>query len=130
MEPSLKNFADTGSCDLMIKKQKDICVVIGINRIDELNKTAVLGYWIDKDYEGMGIIRESCKTLISYCFDFLNLYRVEIHCSVENHRSIAIPYSLGFTHEGTFRKAMLVHEEKQDAKIYGLLNSEWRRADV
>lgn len=100
---------------------------IGFNRFDWNAKVTELGYWIAKDFSGRGIITKSCKVLINYAFDELNLNRVEIRCAAENVRSRAIPEKLGFKLEGILRQALWRQTRLYDDTIYGLLKEEWRK---
>ena len=64
-----------------------------------------IGYWLDNDYQGQGIMTKSCNLLIEYGFGDLNLHRVEISCAEGNTKSRAIPERLGFKQEGIFKEA-------------------------
>ncbi len=70
---------------------------------------------------------QSCRALIAYAFDDLKFNKVEIHCATMNERSCAIPQRLGFTYEGTMRQTEWLYGHFLDLKLYGLLESEWRR---
>lgn len=89
------------------------------------SKRAEIGYWIAKEHEGKGIITKSCKLLLNYAFDDLNLNRVEIRCASENVRSRAVPERLGFTQEGILRQSEWRHDRLYDMVIYGILADEW-----
>jgi ribosomal-protein-serine acetyltransferase len=86
----------------------------------DANKTEI-GYWIDREAEGKGIITRACRVLIDYAFNELGMNRVEIRCSVKNVRSAAIPERLGFKKEGVLRQAEPLKDGLHDFNIYGLL---------
>lgn len=90
-----------------------------------------IGYWIAGDFEGRGIITKSCKTLINYAFNDLNVNRIEIRCATENGRSRAVPERLGFKLEGILRQFQWRHTRLYDVAVYGLLKAEWQdRKDI
>lgn len=89
------------------------------------SKRTEIGYWIAKDFSGKGIITKSCRTLINYAFDELEMNRIEIRCATENVRSRAIPERLGFQLEGILRQALWRHTRLYDVAIYGLLKKDW-----
>jgi ribosomal-protein-serine acetyltransferase len=99
---------------------------IGFTRFDWTSKKTEIGYWIDKDWEGKGIVTEATKTLIKYAFDDLGLNRIEIHCSTLNARSSAIPERLGFQKEGVLRRSEFRNGTLHDFAIYGLLADDSR----
>ena len=43
----------------MIFKEDELIGVISFNRIEPLNKTAEIGYWLDESHQGQGIISQA-----------------------------------------------------------------------
>jgi ribosomal-protein-serine acetyltransferase len=103
----------------------EIAGVIGLYPITRQHRSASIGYWIARDFEGKGIVTRSCRSLINYAFRELELNRIEIRCAVENERSRRIPERLGFRNEGTARESERVNDVYYDSVIYGLLAREW-----
>lgn len=99
---------------------------IGLHHINHPNKVAAIGYWIDKDQNGKGIVIKSCKRLIAYAFEDLNLNRIEIKAAVENLKSQAIPQKLNFQKEGVLREAEFVNQKYLDLTLYSLLKKEYQ----
>jgi ribosomal-protein-serine acetyltransferase len=98
---------------------------IGFVKFDWNARKTEIGYWIDQDEEGRGIISAACRVLIEYAFVELHLNRVEIRCAASNLRSAAIPERLGFRNEGVLRRSEFRDGRLQDFKIFGLLADEW-----
>jgi Acetyltransferases, including N-acetylases of ribosomal proteins len=98
---------------------------IGFVSFNWPSKRTEIGYWIAKSHEGKGIITRSCKLLISYAFEELQLNRIEILCAAENTRSRAVPERLGFKLEGVLRQSLWRHDRFYDMAAYGLLRQEW-----
>lgn len=101
--------------------------VIGIasfNTINWSNKTAYVGYWIHKNYQGQGIVTKVVKTLINYAFKSLELNKVEIRMATGNQKSERIPIKLGFKKEGVIRQAEWLYDHYVDHNVYGLLKQE------
>ena len=108
-------------------KDKDIPVGrIGIYKIDTQNKIGEIGYWLIEEAQGRGIITSACKTLVDFCFQDLNLHRIEIKCGTENYKSQAVPMKLGFKKEGIIREGEWLHEKYIDLYLYSLLKSEYK----
>ena len=55
-----------------------------------------LGYWLDADAEGRGVMTEATATLTKVALELDDIDRVEIHCDEANLRSQAVPKRLGF----------------------------------
>lgn len=103
-----------------------IAGVVDFHAINPVTRTAQIGYWLGQEYHGKGIMTASVRELIVIGFDCLGLNRIEIQAVTENHRSIAIPMRLGFTHEGTRRQALCLKDRYWDLAVYGLLKQEWQ----
>lgn len=97
---------------------------IDLHQIDWQNGNARIGYWLDKDYTGHGIMTRAVHLLTEYAFEALDLNRIEIHVATENHRSRRIPERLGFTMEGVLRQVQRLRGAYYDHALYALLRDE------
>ncbi len=102
-----------------------IAGVIGL-RIDTLSNGGEVGYWIDRDHEGRGIMTRACIRFFEFAFEEMGMHRMELHAAAENSRSRAIAERLGMTQEGVARDGIRVPAGYQDAVVYGMLEDEWR----
>jgi ribosomal-protein-serine acetyltransferase len=100
---------------------------LGLYNIDLANKSASIGYWLDKEWRGKGIITRCCKAVITEGFTNLHLNRIEIRAATENFKSQAIPERLGFKKEGIIRQGEFVNNEFVDLYVYSLLKEEWEK---
>lgn len=92
--------------------------------INTYAKTAEIGFWIDADHEGEGIVSKAAQALIDLIFRNGDIVRIEIRTSVGNQRSRAVAERLGFALEGVLRQALNVGAEQHDAAVYGLIAGE------
>jgi ribosomal-protein-serine acetyltransferase len=123
------------NCELLSSLGKEVSFVIllneelvgriGLHHLDKDNKMGSIGYWLTKNAEGKGIILKSCKKLISYGFEKLQLQRIEIKAAVENSRSQQIPQKLHFKKEGILRQAELINNKFHDLILFSMLKDEW-----
>jgi ribosomal-protein-serine acetyltransferase len=100
---------------------------VGCHPIDWANKHCSIGYWIDSQQQGRGLMTQCCASFLDYLFDELALHRVTIQCGTGNARSCAIPERLGFTREGVMREAEWVNDRWVDLVVWGMLEQDWRR---
>lgn len=99
--------------------------VVSCSRIDRTNRSAEIGYWLDRGQRGRGIMTSAVATLIDHAFDSLHLNRLEIRTDVNNGPSRALAERLGFRYEGTLRQSYRVSEERySDDAVYSLLASD------
>ncbi len=107
-----------------IWSKENIIGEVSVRDIDEEFKSAEIGYFIDKDYEGNGIVSQACKILINYVFKEFDIERLELGCDVKNIKSQYIADKLGFIKEGIARKSFVADGKLIDCNIYSLLKSE------
>jgi ribosomal-protein-serine acetyltransferase len=100
--------------------------VIGFQRIDWMNRNVEIGYWIDAEHQGLGIVTKSCQTLVDYAFNEYQLNRVQIRCATENKKSCTIIERLGFIKEGITRQSEFLYDHYVDLCIYGMTADEWK----
>lgn len=102
--------------------------VVGLT-VDRLNRAGAIGYWLDAESEGKGVVTAAVATLAEHGFEHYRLLRVEIRADVENRASCAVAERLGFALEGVARQAYRVSDEHQsDDAVYSLLASDSARA--
>lgn len=97
---------------------------VGVYKIDNQNKIGEIGYWLIENAQGNGIVTNCCKRLIDFCFNDLNLNRIEIKCGTGNFKSNAIPEKLNFTKEGVIRQGEQLYDKFIDLNLYALLKAD------
>ena len=123
---SLKQFDDREMIALRIVYRGETAGGIGLNKFDWHSKTTEIGYWLAEKYTGKGLVTKSCRKLIDYAFNELELNRVVIKCIKENIKSRAVPERLNFTPEGIEREGGRHHGEFVDFVVYSMLAKEWK----
>ena len=124
IEMSLRQHADGKGFQAGIWFKSELCGMIGHHEVDRLNRSTSLGYWLDADHQGRGIMTASCRAVIHYAFNDMGLNRLVIRCATGNQRSRAIPERLGFTLEGVARQSEWLYDHFVDLAIYSLLHSD------
>jgi ribosomal-protein-serine acetyltransferase len=103
--------------------------LIGYVCIKNINKTICkceLAYFVDKQYEGRGIISNVVSRTLAFCFDELLMNKVFICTSLVNEQSQRIALKHGFTEEGVLREEFKSGKGLlEDILYFGLLKSEW-----
>ena len=121
-----KKHEDKMELGFVILHNNQLSGRIGLHYFDHNNKICSIGYWLDEQQTGKGIITKACNHLIHYAFTELSFNRIEIKCGVGNTKSAAIPQRLGFTKEGVLRQAEWVNGKAIDLYLYSLLKEEFK----
>lgn len=117
-----KKFGENTALELGIFKNGKFIGRIGFHWIKDIQ--AEIGYWLDLNETGSGIMTESCKALIRYTFQETNIHRIIIRMDVENIPSKKIPERLGFTCEGIERESILLKGEFRNSYVYSILKTD------
>lgn len=104
--------------------QNQFVGLIGLKDTDTDNKKTEIGYWLSEAFQHKGIITCSCKTLISYAFDEMDINRIQIKAAEHNLKSQQIPLRLGFKREGIERDGELHSRGFVDLVIFSLLKAD------
>ncbi|RYV02376.1 30S ribosomal protein S5 alanine N-acetyltransferase [Shewanella sp. OPT22] len=108
---------ETGSSVKLVAMNKERTEVIGVcnfsNIIRGVFQACNLGYSIDQQYQGQGLMYEILDAAIKYIFLDIGLHRIMANYMPENKRSEALLERLGFEREGV-------------AKSYLKINGKWR----
>jgi len=85
-----------------------------------------IGYWLDKEYQGLGIITKVCKKMLDIGFNTYNLGKITLHCATTNPKSCNIAKRVGMQHDGTLRAEGKVDGIIEDIMVYSILKSEYK----
>jgi len=121
---SRARFAGNNGFDAGIWLAGEFVGGIGLHYYDWDNRRTEIGYWLSQSVTGRGLMTDCCRALIRYLFEDLHFHRIEIRCATGNVRSRRIPERLGFTHEGTLRRAQFLNGRYTDLAVYGLLRTD------
>lgn len=95
---------------------------IGFWRIDKKNHRAEIGYMMQYDFHGKGLMQEAMSATLSYGFDIMKLHSIEANVNPDNAASIKILERNGFVREAYFRENYCYNGEFLDTAVYSLLN--------
>ena len=85
-----------------------------------------MGYSLNQDYWGQGIMTEAARRLLKYGFEELGLSSVMIRTGEANERSQRVIAKCGFRYEGTLRRCYRMYNgEIRDSRVYSMLREEY-----
>ncbi len=104
----------------------------GYNSFNWDQKLTFIGYWLDQEYKGKGIMTKICSILTEIAFNLLGMELVDIRMAPENVKSQAIPIRLGFQYIATIKNAEWLYDHYVDHKVYRMTKQQWtqRKGDV
>lgn len=77
-------------------------------------KSGILGYSIDKEYEGKGYMKESIRLVLDYAKEYLDLHRIEASVLTTNDRSKGVLLACGFEEVGINKKYLFINGKWSD----------------
>ncbi|MBU0685009.1 MAG: GNAT family protein [Thermoplasmatota archaeon] len=100
----------------------------GFNRIDYVNRYAVLGILIGEvDFWDKGYGTDAIRTLLRFAFQELGMHKVCLNVDSVNDRAIACYKKCGFVQEGRFREHQFHHGKYVDSLSMAVLAEDWLR---
>lgn len=112
-----------------LKKSGELIGVVGLTKVNQLDRKATLGYWLSKEYFRKGIMYEAIQELLGFAFEDLNLQRIDISAFTKNDVSIGLIKKIGATFEGVAKRYHCAKSTGKfhDVNLYGLLKEDWRK---
>ena len=86
---------------------------------------AELGYVLSREHWGRGLMPEAVRTMIRFCFEMMDLNRVEARCIAQNTASARVMEKAGMSYEGTLREREYIKGAYRDMKMYSILRHEY-----
>lgn len=86
--------------------------------------SAPIGYWIDQELAGRGIVPRAVALVIDHCFAEVGLHRIEIDVRPENTASLRVAEKLHLRDEGLRRALIHVDGAWRDHRSFALTAEE------
>ncbi len=80
-----------------------------------------VGYWLAPPYWRQGLMKEALSAVVDHAFTGLGVVKLEADVFIGNTAGIALLESIGFTREGTVRRAHPKRGTWVDAHLYGII---------
>jgi len=88
-------------------------------------QNAYVGYWIDEQVAGLGLMPESVVVLARFAFEELGLHRIQISIIPRNAASRRVPDKLGIRSEGVAERYLEINGVWEDHVRYAMTADEW-----
>jgi RimJ/RimL family protein N-acetyltransferase len=109
------------------KNSQQLVGATAFGNISERDKRLEIGWtWLGREFQGTGINNQIKKLMLSYCFEELELERVEFKTDVLNLQARKSLKNIGAIEEGVLRSHTLMTKgRRRDTIYYSILKSEW-----
>lgn len=108
------------------KKNDKLIGTVGLHKINNINRTAVLGVFIgDKNYRNNGYGTEAIKLILDFGFNYLNLNNIKLDLMEFNERALSCYKKCGFKEYGRRRKCNFVNGKYYDSIEMDILANEF-----
>jgi ribosomal-protein-alanine N-acetyltransferase len=84
-----------------------------------------IGYWIDEEMAGAGLVPESVVVVLQFAFETLRLHRIEVAIIPRNTASRRVVEKLGLRSEGVALGYLEINGEWEDHVRYAMTSEEW-----
>ncbi len=133
VESAQQSFENGTLVRLWISPREAPSRVIGSIGYSQIHRgpfcNAVLGYQIDGECEGQGLMREALETANAYMFNEQKLHRIAANYRPENTRSGRLLQRLGFTIEGYAKDYLFIDGSWRDhiltSKVNPAFDASW-----
>jgi len=123
-ERSLQGFADGTSVQFIAMERQSQAMVAGCNFTNIVRgplQACYLGYSVDQDWQGQGLMREVVQAGIGYMFGTMGLHRIMANHMPSNVRSEKLLRALGFEREGYARAYLHIAGRWEDMVLNALI---------
>jgi [ribosomal protein S5]-alanine N-acetyltransferase len=85
---------------------------------------AYLGYWMDVDQQGKGMVTEAIAAVLDFAFGAAGLHRVQAAIMPRNGRSLRVVEKLGFRREGYAERYLQIAGHWEDHILFAKTHEE------
>ncbi len=101
-----RNPVDNGDGGVLRIGDQEFCGRIGLSEIDQVTRSAELGYWLDTAHHGHGLMTEAVRLLLSLVLSQAHHLRLNAYTDVDNVASQRVLMKCGFRKVGNVVNAV------------------------
>jgi ribosomal-protein-alanine N-acetyltransferase len=89
-------------------------------------RNAYLGYWIDGEHQGRGLMTEAVRATTAFAFHTVGLHRVQAAVMPSNLASQRVLAKVGYRREGLAERYLCIAGKWEDHHMFAVTREEWR----
>ena len=118
------NMVQPGMFAIELKENGKCIGAIDIRPVPEHEKSG-FGYVLNRNYWERGYMTEALRAILAFCFDTLELNKVESNHFVGNEGSGRVMEKCGMVKEGLLKQALKIKGVFRDTVHYGITKADW-----
>jgi [ribosomal protein S5]-alanine N-acetyltransferase len=123
---SLSPFDYSATYRWFIECESRIVGTVSLSEINDMMKTAEVGYMVGKIDYGKGIASAALRVWTAMIFEKSDLRKLTASVAEENHASLRVLEKVGYQREGLLRDHYLIQGEPVSQLVFGLLRDEFQ----
>jgi len=112
---------------IVLKESNELIGTLSLFNIHAESKRAEIGYVLSRLFWRKGLMAESLEALIHFCFEHMQLNRLEADIDPNNKASSALLEKYGFKVEGLLKERWIINGNVTDSEIYGLVKANYNK---
>jgi ribosomal-protein-alanine N-acetyltransferase len=88
--------------------------------------SCTIGYFLDEQHNGQGLMTEAVHLALEFAFDKANLHRVQAAVMPWNHASIRVLEKTGFRYEGMSEYYLKINDVWEHHNTYAITREYWK----
>ena len=92
---------------------------------DPEHRSAMIGYWIDEEHEGRGLVTKASRALTEVAFRDLAMHRVWLTADPRTPGAVPSPSGSGSAWKGSVERTPTCDGRFRDTALYAVLEDEW-----
>ena len=111
---------------VVLKAENRMIGTCGFVSVDCPNNGAEIGYVLNPQYRGQGLMPEAVDRVLRFGFEMLQLHRIEARYMIGNDASRRVMEKAGMRFEGVRRASIFVKGAYRDVGVCAILRPEFR----
>ena len=107
---------------IALKENNKLVGTICLWNLQPENYRSEIGYELQPEFWGKGIMREAMATVLNYAFETVRLHSIEANTDPDNYQSASVLEKNGFIKEGHFKESIYDGAKFIDKAVYSLVN--------
>lgn len=127
-----KRFIDKSRRNFKAKKELNFAIdsvstrtlvgIISLHKIDQINNSGQISYWLGQNYWNIGIATESIRLVIRYAFNVLRLHKIYANVFDSNKASVRVLEKNHLRKEGGLIDSVFKQSKYHNILLYYRLN--------
>ena len=122
----MESDQNPGKAEWFIEFNNKIVGRVGFVNLSRSNNRGEIGYWLDKNAGGHGIMTKAFGLIEKNAFENWGFNRIELKIDPKNTKSLGVAKRLNYKQEGILRQEHFINDVYEDSILFSKLKSEYK----